>query len=211
MPPNTNPNATATAAATRPRPNATLLIAPPRKNEFQDLRTGRSLRFQPGLWSHSIGRREGEKVSGSSDPSEIQGILMFCARSRLYPGPCVDPGADHCQLLLGQRAGRRHALRGGVRQARVQQAALSFSGNHRRAGRPALQHVLRGVHAQRSRSPFRSAAVAGEPVLTDHFDRTLRVQRHAFRHAAQQEPFDAAMPVRADHNQVGAPSCRLPR
>src|SRR6185369_7519616 len=53
-PPNTSANATATAVAIRPRPNACLLISPP-KNEFQRLGTGRSRRFQPGLWSQSIG------------------------------------------------------------------------------------------------------------------------------------------------------------
>src|SRR5689334_26239 len=68
-PPNTNPNVTTTAAATRPRPNASLLIAPP-KNEFQRLGTGRSLRFQPGLWSQFIGRKDAKKVSGARCPTE---------------------------------------------------------------------------------------------------------------------------------------------
>ena len=38
--------------------------------------------------------------------------------------------------------------------------------------------------------------------LTNHFDRAVRMQSHAFRHTPQQEPFDAMMAVRADHDQV---------
>src|SRR5512140_1170257 len=63
-PPNTNANATTTAAATRPRPNASLLIETS-MYEFQRLGTGRSLRFQPGVWSQSIGRSQGQKVSAA--------------------------------------------------------------------------------------------------------------------------------------------------